>query len=164
MKASFFSMKLQFLFWSFTLINIAVYAQVKTVTFDELPGLQQKESRPVMVYIHTDWCKYCQAMKKHMLGNNDIATLLNRKYYAVFLNAETKEDINFNGKTFKYKPSGVATGRQPLAEELGSINNENPFPALCFLNERNEIIYQYGGFLSAEAFLKLLTIISKPYN
>lgn len=158
-------MKLQLLIWIFTLCaNAASYAQLKTVTFEELAELQKKENRPVMVYIHTDWCKYCHAMKQHMLKNGDMLNLLNQKYYTVFLNAESKKDINFNGKVFKYKPSGIATGIHQLAEELGRINGENPYPVLCFLNNKNEIIYQSGGLLSAEAFLKTLEVISESDN
>ena len=157
-------MKLQLLFWIFTLwVNAASYAQLKIVNFEDLAGLQEKENRPVMVYIHTDWCKYCHAMK-HQMKNTEIVNFLNQKYYTVFLNAESKKDINFNGKVFKYKPSGIATGIHQLAEELGSINNENPYPALCFLNNKNEIIYQAGGLLSAEAFLKTLKVISGADN
>lgn len=101
---------------------------------------------------------------KQQLKNTEIVNFLNQKYYTVFLNAESKKDINFNGKVFKYKPSGIATGIHQLAEELGSINNENPYPALCFLNNKNEIIYQAGGLLSAEAFLKTLKVISGADN
>lgn len=156
---------MHFLFWVIQLIfNTAIYAQVKTVTFEALAGLQQKKDKPVMVYIHTDWCNYCKAMKQNMLNNKDIATLLNQKYYTVFLNAETKKDIIFNGRIFKYKPAGISTGIQQLAEALGSINNKNSYPSLCFLNRKNEIIYQYGGLLSAEAFLKTLRIISEGNN
>lgn len=108
---------MHFLFWVIQLIfNTAIYAQVKTVTFEALAGLQQKKDKPVMVYIHTDWCNYCKAMKQNMLNNKDIATLLNQKYYTVFLNAETKKDIIFNGRIFKYKPAGISTGIQQLAE------------------------------------------------
>src|SRR5687768_15288238 len=150
-------MKLQFFIWVVALLsNKAIYSQVKTIAFEQLAGLQEKEKKPVMIYIHTDWCKYCQAMKQQMLKNKDVNSLLNQKYYTVFLNAETKEDISFNGKTFKYKPTGITNGIHQLAEELGSINNKNSYPAFCFLNERNEIVYQYDGFLNAEAFLKIL--------
>ena len=158
-------MKLHVLFWIFTLwANLASYAQINTVTFEKLTELQKEENRPVMVYIHTDWCKYCHAMKQQMLKNSDILNLLNQKYYTVFLNAESKKDINFNGKVFKYKPTGITTGIHQLAEELGRMDNENSYPALCFLNNKNEIIYQSGGLLSAEAFLNTLEVISRSEN
>lgn len=117
-----------------------------------------------MVYIHTDWCKYCHAMKQQMLKNSEILNILNQKYYTVFLNAESKKDISFNGKVFKYKPTGITTGIHQLAEALGRMDDENSYPALCFLNDKNEIIYQSGGFLSAEAFLKTLKVISRSDN
>lgn len=158
-------MKLHLLFWIFTLLaNAASYAQINTATFEKLTELQKKENRPVMVYIHTDWCKYCHAMKQQMLKNSEILNILNQKYYTVFLNAESKKDISFNGKVFKYKPTGITTGIHQLAEALGRMDDENSYPALCFLNDKNEIIYQSGGFLSAEAFLKTLKVISRSDN
>ena len=40
------------------------FSQLKTISFEELPSLQQKDPRNVVIFVHTDWCSYCKAMLK----------------------------------------------------------------------------------------------------
>lgn len=127
------------------LITLTVRAQNKPVQFEELKALQTIEPRPVVVLISTDWCKYCHAMQNTMLRNIRISPLLSTKFYTVFLNAEERKDIIFAGREFKFR-SGV----NELARELGTVNGKVSYPTLCILNAKNEIIYQYDGFLSAQ--------------
>ena len=135
-------------------------AQVSPVKFSDIEGLQQKEKRIVMVIIGTEWCKYCNAIKQTVLKNKKLTGTLERSFYTVFLNAEYKHNIFFAGREFKYNPSGVNTGMHELANELGTINKQLSFPSLCFLNEKNEIIYQHSGFLDPVSLASLLEKLS----
>jgi thioredoxin-related protein len=132
------------------------YAQLKTVQFEQLDSLQSSDERPVVIFIHTDWCKYCEAMKNTTLKDEKIVSLLNEKYYYIDFDAETKRNIEINGYTFKYKPSGNNTGVHELAEHLGTIDKEISYPTLCFLSEKNDITYQYNQFISASDLSNLL--------
>lgn len=135
-------------------------AQVKPVSFEELRILQAGQPRPVAVLIMTNWCKYCHAMKNSMLKNKGISAILAGSFYVIFLDAEEKRDIYFAGKNFKFKPSGLNTGLHELAEQLGTINGQIAWPSLCFLNNKNEIIYQYDGFLNSTGLNSLLKELS----
>jgi thioredoxin-related protein len=137
-----------------------VQAQVKPVEITQLEAFQNKDERLVMVLIETGWCKYCQAMKYAILKDQRLSTVLNKNFYTVFLNAETRNDIEFAGKKFSYKATGINTGVHQLAEQLGTINGQLSFPSLCFLNKENEIVYQYSGFLDTPSLLKILNILS----
>ena len=138
------------------LLTLNVRAQNKPVQFEALKALQAIEPRPVVVLISTDWCKYCHAMQNTMLSNPKISLLLRNKFYTVFLNAEEKKDIFFAGRQFKFK-SGV----NELAGELATANGRISYPTLCILNAKNEIIYQYGGFLSVKTMEYTLTKIER---
>lgn len=135
-------------------------AQVRSVSFEELESLQAIQSRPVAVLIMTGWCKYCHAMKNSLLKNREISALLSDKYYLVFLDAEEKRDIVFSGRRFKFRPSGLNTGLHELAGELGLIGRRISYPSLCFLNNKNEIIYQHEGFLNPAGLSVLLNKLS----
>ncbi len=128
------------------LLTMNAIGQNRPVEFEELKVLQSIEPRPVVVLIRTEWCKYCHAMQNTMLNNNKVSLLLRNKFYFVFLNAEEKKDIFFAGREFKFKK-----GVNELATELASVNGRISYPTLCILNYKNEIIYQYDGFLSAQA-------------
>lgn len=135
-------------------------AQVRPVAFEDLKVLQTKEARPVAVLIMTAWCKYCHSMKNAMLKNKEVAGILSDKFYVIFLDAEEKRDIVYAGRRFKFKPAGVNTGFHELADQLGTINGQVAFPSLCFLNDKDEIIYQHEGFLTPVSMAILLNDLS----
>jgi thioredoxin-related protein len=135
-------------------------AHAQTVTFESLRGLQKSENRIVMVFIQTKWCMYCNSMKHSMFENRYISELLKRKFYLVILDGEDNETIKFAGRDFRYKPTGKNTGVHELAIELGTINDQISYPAICFLNSRNEIVYQKAGYLEPAALIKVLETIS----
>ena len=131
------------------LIPIGSFSQIISYKFEQLNSLQKVEKRNVAVFIHTNWCKYCQTMQNTTLKNDSIIEQLNKKFYLINLNAEQKKDIVFNGHTFKYKPTGINTGIHELAEQLATIDNKVAYPTISFLNTNNEIIFQYDQFINS---------------
>ncbi len=142
----------------------SINAQVINVDFEQIKGLQEVKKKPVMVFIQTDWCKYCNLMKQTLKYDEETTRLLNENFYVVYLNAEERKAIKFSGREFKFKPTGANTGVHQLALELGTIDGGISYPTLCFLNDKNEITYQYGGFLDSKSLLKTLQIISQNPN
>lgn len=134
------------------------YAQLKAYQFEQLDSLQKKEARPVVVFIHTEWCKYCAAMQNTTFKNKEVVSTLNERFYFIDLDAEEKRTITMLGSTFKFKPTGNNTGIHELAEQLGRINGELSYPTLSFLNSNYEITFQYPQFINAA---DLLTILNK---
>ncbi len=95
-------------------------------------------------------------MEETTFKNREIVKSLSTEFYFVTLNAEEKTDINFNGHVFKFKPTGNGTGTHELAEQLGIVNGTLTFPALSFLNEKNDIIYQQVDYISDSDLKKIL--------
>ena len=145
-------MKKQLIFWwlciCFILQAQSLFAQIKTVRFEQIDSLQKIEKRNVVVFIHTDWCNYCQTMKNTTFKNDSIIHKLNNQFYFIDFLAEEKRNIVFNGRTFKYKPTGTNTGIHELAEQLATVDNKIAYPTICFLNTNNEIIFQYNQFIN----------------
>jgi thioredoxin-related protein len=146
------------------IVNILVSqlssAQIKTVAFQQLDSLQKIEKKPVMVFLHTSWCKYCGSMKNTTLKNGEVVKALNEKYYFVSLDIEEKTDISFRGHTFRYKPNGPNTGVHELAEQLGTIYGQLAYPGICFLSAGFEIIYQKEGYVSPKDLVLILQNIT----
>ena len=136
-------------------------SKAQTVAFEDLGRLQLQEERPVLVFIHTGWCRYCNSMRNSLHNHKEVAELVKRKFYLVELNAEAKNTIRFAGRDFQFKPTGLSTGTHELAAELGTVNGQISYPSLCILNNKNEITFQYAGFLDPVSLLKLLRSVSK---
>jgi thioredoxin-related protein len=140
--------------------SIEASAQLKLVAFESLDSLQKMEKRPVVVFVHTNWCVYCGAMKNSTFKKKDVVQVLNDKFYFVSLDAEDRRTVHFNGHEFIFKPKGINSGVHELAEQLGTVDGMLGYPVVCFLNPRFEITYQHPGYLSPKEFLKLLKQIA----
>tara|TARA_B100000941_G_C28322198_1_gene457114 strand:+ start:156 stop:638 length:483 start_codon:yes stop_codon:yes gene_type:complete len=138
------------------LFPLTNYSQIVPRSFEQLDNLQKTQNRFVVVFIYTDWCKYCQAMKNTTFKDKKIVELLNHDFWFFYLNAEEKKEINFNGYTFKFKPTGNTTGIHELAQQFTRINSVVNYPSLCILNDNYEIIFQYNQFLSSNDLQLLL--------
>lgn len=157
-----FTKKLLFLFLFFGCFTI--YGQenkekevLNIFTFEEVERLQQQKSKPLLVFLYTDWCKICHGMKRTTFKNKKVIQLLNEKFYLIQLNGEERKAITFLGKTFRYKPTGTTTGIHELANELGAIKKRIAFPTTTILNTKFEIDIQLLGFLNSKKMTAILT-------
>ena len=100
-------------------------------------------------------------MKSTTFKNDSVVNVLNKLFYVVDLNAESKTDITYGGYEFKFKPTGSDTGIHELAEQLGMINGKLDFPTVSVLNAKNEIVFQNGGLLQTDELLAVLMALQK---
>ena len=131
------------------------FAQLHSVSFEQIDSLQTIEKRNTIVFIQTDWCQFCHAMKNTTFKNEEIIEELNAAFYFIDFNAEEKRTVIFNKTTFQFKPNGNNFGTHELAVALGTVNKQLNFPVLCILNSENEIIFQHSGYLKPKE-LKLI--------
>lgn len=132
------------------------FAQLKTYSFEEAEKLASQNPKPIVVYIHTNWCKYCEMMENSTLKNTEIIQKLNNQFYFVTLNAESKNDITFNNYIFKYKPTGHNTGIHDLALALATVNNQVNYPTITILDANNTILIQKQSYLKSKELIPIL--------
>ncbi len=124
--------------------------------FSELDGLMENEQRPVAVFLHAPWCKYCKNMEQTTLQNEAVKKMLNEKYYLISFDGEQKENVFFQQRNFKYQPTGRNTGTHELAKALGTIDGVLTYPAFVLLNSKYEIVFQHNAFLNNKEMEKIL--------
>jgi thiol:disulfide interchange protein len=50
--------------YTFLLIVVpSGFAQLKTYSFQEAEKLSAENPKPIVVFVHTSWCKYCKMME-----------------------------------------------------------------------------------------------------
>lgn len=135
------------LFW---IQSSALAQQVKWTTFEELPSKMRAEPRPVMIFIHTDWCKFCALQENKTFTDSIVVRILNEKYYAVKLNAEDKKTIIFLGKKYHYKPNGAGSGEHELAVLLGKKNGVLSFPTTVLLSDNWQVSGRKSEFIDRQ--------------
>jgi len=139
----------------FIVTAIAVQAQekVKWVGFEEAVELNKKDPKPILVDLYTDWCGWCKRMDKDTYSNEVIAKYINENYYAVKMDGEGKEDIQYKDKTFKF----VQQGRSKYHEFAAAImNGKMSYPSTAFFNAEQQLLQTVPGYLSKEKFEKIL--------
>lgn len=132
------------------------FAQLKTYTFEEAEKLSKENPKPFVVFIHTSWCNYCKMMENSTFKNPEIIAILNNNFYFISLDAENKEDIQFNNHKFQFKPNGQNTGIQELATALATINSQVVYPTVTILESDYSIVFQKGSFISDKELLLVL--------
>ena len=132
------------------------FAQLNLNTFEQAEQLSKVNPKPIVVFTHTNWCKYCKMMENATFKNPKIVATLNEHFYFISFDAETKQDIVFNNHTFQFQPNGTNTGVHELATALATIDNQVIYPSLTILDHDNSIILQQASFLSAKALLLIL--------
>jgi len=129
--------------------------KVKWYTWEEAIEANKKVPKKLMVDVYTKWCHYCKVMDKKTFKNKEIAAYLNEHFYPIKLNAEQKEDIVFDGNTFKYIPDAGRKGIHTLAYSL--LDGRMSYPSIVFLNEKQERIMISAGFKEPKDFMKELS-------
>jgi thiol:disulfide interchange protein len=55
--------KLIFILFFLIVVVPSGFAQLKTYSFQEAEKLSAENPKPIVVFVHTSWCKYCKMME-----------------------------------------------------------------------------------------------------
>src|SRR5215467_6428835 len=77
-------------------------SEIKWLSITEAEKLMKKEPKKVIVDIYTDWCGWCKRLDATTYKDPAVVDYINKNYYAVKFNAESKEDITYEGTTYHY--------------------------------------------------------------
>lgn len=135
------------------------FAQLKTHTFEQAEEISKTNPKPFIIFIHTDWCKFCKTMENTTFKNKAIINKLNQDFYFISFNAEEKRDIVFKENTFKFKPKGNNSGIHELATILGDKNGNVVYPTITILNPDYSIVAQLQSYIGPKELLEILSKI-----
>jgi thioredoxin-related protein len=139
--------------------GITVLAQEKKEVihwygFQEAYQLNKKKPRLMFVDVYTDWCGYCKKMDKETFQDPEIAKYMQKHFYCVKLNAETKDTIVIDSVKFvNTNPKGRG-GNNRLAVEL--LRGKMSYPSFVFLNEQNQVLTVVPGYMDPSTFEPVL--------
>ena len=137
------------------IFTLSVSAQeVNWISWNEAHELSQTEKNPKKIFIdvYTDWCGWCKKMDKDTFQNPEVATYMKANFYMVKLDAEGKEDITYNGKTFKFVPQG-RRGYHEFAAAL--LQGKMSYPTVVFLDEKLGMLSPVPGYQKVEPFMQI---------
>lgn len=127
---------------------------IRWYTWEEAIQMSKIEKRKIMVDVYTQWCGWCKRMDKTTFKNPTIVSYLNSHYYPIKFDAETKEDIEFQGKTYRFVNNGMR-GYHELAAEI--TRGRLSYPTIVFLDENFDIIQSIPGYREPLEFEQIIT-------
>lgn len=136
-------------------------AQLQATSFQDLEELRLNAPKHTVIFIHTNWCKYCLQMEHTTFADSSVVERLNQDFYFTKLDAEQRKPIQFLGHSFEFNPTGSNTGQHALAAELGTVDGKLNFPTICILNTQNEIVFQHAGYMDQEELSAVLNELTK---
>ncbi len=131
-----------------------VAGAINWITWEDAMVKMKTQPRKILVDVYTDWCGWCKRMDASTFQEKQIANYVNKHYYAVKFNAEQKQDIVFNNKTYKFVNNG-RKGYHELALEI--TRGRLSYPTVVFLDENLEIIQPIPGYKNSLEFEQIIT-------
>lgn len=124
--------------------------KLKWMTLQQAEDSLQKQQRPILIDLYTDWCGWCKQMDKKTYSNKNVSAYVQEKFYAVKVDAESRSDIKWKGKSYKfnrdYKTNDFA---------IFLTNGELSYPTTVFIPVGGEP-QAIPGFLTPSEFELLL--------
>jgi thiol-disulfide isomerase/thioredoxin len=138
-----------------------LYAQDRSInwlSFEQLEDSLLVKPKKVYIDFYAEWCAYCKKMDQTAYKNLDVISKLNQEYYAVKMDAESRDTILFDGKKFENKAYGKKRNAVHDIPLLLASREGAPFslPAIVLLDESFRVTNRYFEYISPKKMLDVL--------
>ena len=106
--------------------------------------------KPVYLFIHTEWCTFCNKMKTGTFADPKVQNLLNDKFIALEINPETSGTTNFLGEKLSYADAATRLGVRG-------------YPASFFFAPDGSFLGGQAGYIDAGTFGDIAEYIGGGY-
>lgn len=127
---------------------------INWISWEEAVELSKTDAQPkkIFVDVYTDWCGWCKKMDENTFQNPEVSKYMQDNFYMVKMDAEGKDPIEYQGKTFKFVPSG-RRGYHELAAAL--LQGRMSYPTVVFLDEQLNMLSPVPGYQQVEPFMQI---------
>lgn len=135
---------------------------IDTIQWESIEGISNLSGadKKILVFIYTDWCKWCKEMEGNSFNDPQVSDFVNEHFTAVKFNGEINQEIAFKNKTYRLKKED-----NKLFHELTSEFNRGnvSYPSLVFLDTELNTIQAINGYRNREDLIKILKYIEGEY-
>ena len=132
--------------------------EINWISFEQLEDSLAIKPKKVLINFYADWCVYCKKMDEATFKNEEVIAQLNSNFYAVKMNAESKDSVQFDNKLFINKELGKT--RKPTHEIpllFGrKINDSFILPLTIVLDGNFKIKSRHFEYVSPKEMVSVL--------
>lgn len=125
---------------------------IKWLTIEQAEILNKQKPKKILIDVYTDWCGWCKVMDRETYADPQVVKIIERDFYAVKLNAESKSTINFMGKNYEFKSEYRS---HDLAVQL--LQGQMSYPNTVFMDEQLKMLTAVPGYVKTPEFIHILT-------
>ena len=117
-------------------------------------AMELNKTNPKKIYIdfYTDWCGWCKKMDRDCFTDPKVISEMNKDYYAVKFNAETKDKVLFHDVTYNFS---IQNGANEFA--LSMLDGQLSYPTAVILSETQQKITMVPGYQKASFLVEILS-------
>jgi len=117
--------------------------KIKWYTLAEAVEANKTNKKKFAIDVYTSWCHWCKVMDKETFTDPTVIEYMNEHFYAIKFDGETKENITFQGKDYKFVNAG-RRGINTLAYYW--LDGRAAYPTIVYLDEAYNKIKVAPGF------------------
>lgn len=138
--------------------NAQLKSGINWMTPQQVDAAMKVEKRKIFIDLYTDWCGWCKHMDKTTFQDPAIVEYMNRNFYCIKFNAESRDTVEFNNfKFYDLTPTGQK-GTNMLAYTL--LDGRMSYPSFPILDENYNRLYVIGGFKKPEPFYAIVMMFA----
>ena len=153
----------------------AAKEKITWMTVKEVQEKFKDNPKPIIVDLYTNWCYWCKVMDKKTYGNPNVISYINKHFYAVKINAETKETIEWSNKNYFYNPQNkmndfalyVTNGQLgfPTTVIFPQLQKEPAaIPGYMAPKEMESILKYFGeGYYKTQNYMEFSKVFTKTW-
>ncbi len=137
-----------FIVYSLIFLSASLSAQdINWMSLEQAEAeMKNSPEKPLFIDFYTSWCGWCKKMDTSTFKEADVVKHINENYIPVKFDAESKDEVKFRGKTYKYvKPQTGGRGVNSFA--YFSLRGKLSYPAYAVINQQGRLEKLLLGYM-----------------